>query len=166
MEALRPELAANGRGRGAMIEAIRTLMRSKLNNAEWGTKLKGALMSAYAGRQFTQTRVMAAGWATHNRCLSCLQHIVEAEETVAEKVQDLSGRSPPRKLAYSRSTPRSSRSRGHRSVALSTACGRARCLSRVGLSMRVRKTGGGPRMVGGRDQWRWSVPLLHGHRLR
>ena len=29
---------------------------------------------------------MAAGWATHNRCLACLQHIVEAEETVTEKV--------------------------------------------------------------------------------
>ena len=86
IEDLHPELAENGSGRGAMMEAIWTLLRSKQNNEEWGPKLKGALMSVFSGRQFPQTRAMAAGWATYNRCLACLQHIVEAEETVTEKV--------------------------------------------------------------------------------
>ena len=76
-----PELAANGAGRGAMMNPIRTLLKSKANSAEWNPTLRGGLKSVTAGRQWTQTRVRAAGWSTHNRCLACLQTIVEDEET-------------------------------------------------------------------------------------
>ena len=80
-----PELAANGTGRGAMFEAIWSLMRSKTNDETWGPKLKGALISQVSARQFTQARVFAAGWSDHNRCLACLQQIVLAEESGGER---------------------------------------------------------------------------------
>ena len=38
------------------------------------------LSSTLAGRQWAQVRVVAAGWASHNKCLACLQSIVEKEE--------------------------------------------------------------------------------------
>ena len=32
-----------------------------------------------AGRQWTQTRVFKAGWSEHNRCIACLNAIVDAD---------------------------------------------------------------------------------------
>ena len=80
-----PELAANGTGRGAMFEAIWSLMRSKTNDDTWGPKFRGALISQVSARQFTQARAFAAGWTDHNRCLACLQQIVIAEESEGER---------------------------------------------------------------------------------
>ena len=48
-----PELAANGEGRGAMLDPIWTLLNSKKNTAEWNPKLRGGLKSAISGRQYT-----------------------------------------------------------------------------------------------------------------
>ena len=55
-----------------MIEAVWSLLRPKQNDVEWGQQFKGALLSAYIGRQFTQSRVMAVGWTTHNKRLARL----------------------------------------------------------------------------------------------
>ena len=54
-----------------MIEAVWSLLRSKQNDSELGPQFNRALLSAYTGRQFTQSRVMAAGWATHSKCFVC-----------------------------------------------------------------------------------------------
>ena len=62
------------------MDPIWTLLNSKKNTTEWNRKLRGGLKSVVVGKQYTQTRVMAAGWAKHNRCLACLQSIVEGEE--------------------------------------------------------------------------------------
>ena len=44
-----------------------------------GTRREAAqvLKSAIAGRQYPQARAYAAGWATHNKCLSCLHNLTE-----------------------------------------------------------------------------------------
>ena len=68
-----------------MFEAIWSLLRSKANDEQWGPKFKGALSSVVAARQFTQSRVFAAGWSDHNRCLACLQRIVMSEESESER---------------------------------------------------------------------------------
>ena len=36
-------------------------------------------MPPLAGRQYLQTRVFAAGWSEHNRCVVCLYDIVQAD---------------------------------------------------------------------------------------
>ena len=76
-----PELAKHGSGRGAMMQPIWTLLKSRENTDEWNPTLRGGLASTLAGRQFPQVRCFAAGWTTHNKCLACLQTIVEDEET-------------------------------------------------------------------------------------
>ena len=62
------------------MDPIWTLLSSNKNTTHWNRKLRGGLKSLVAGKQYSQTRVMAAGWAKHNRCLACLQTIVEGEE--------------------------------------------------------------------------------------
>ena len=79
METLYPQLAANGSGRGATMEPLWQLINSKVNNEQWNPDLRGCLKSAFAGRQYPQTRVMAAGGADHNICITCLSAIVDAE---------------------------------------------------------------------------------------
>ena len=76
-----PELATNGSGRGAMMQPIWSLLRSRKEDLEWNSTLRSGLGSALAGRQFPQTRCFAAGWSTHNKCNACLQTIVEETET-------------------------------------------------------------------------------------
>ena len=63
------------------MEPIWSLLKSKRNDSDWNSKLRGGLKSTASGRQWTQTRVKAAGWAEHNKCTACLQTIVESEET-------------------------------------------------------------------------------------
>ena len=55
------------------------LLKSKQNDEEWNPACRGALKSALAGRQYPQTRVFAAGWSKHNRCILCLHDIVQAD---------------------------------------------------------------------------------------
>ena len=81
MERLYPQLSVSGSGRGATMEPIWQLLRSTTNTAEWNPEFRGSLKSAFANRQYTQTRVMSAGWADHNRCLTCLSNIVDAESS-------------------------------------------------------------------------------------
>ena len=61
------------------MEPLWQLINSKVNNEQWNPDFRGCLKSAFAGRQYPQTRVMAAGWADHNRCISCLSAIVDSE---------------------------------------------------------------------------------------
>ena len=55
------------------------LLKSKQNDDEWKPACRGALRSAIAGRQYPQTRVFAAGWSEHNRCIFCL-HIIPQDD--------------------------------------------------------------------------------------
>ena len=83
VDKLYPQLAANGSGGGASMEPLWQLINSKVNNEQWNPDFRGCLKSAFAGRQYPQTRVMAAGWSDHNRCVSCLSTIVDSEGTNA-----------------------------------------------------------------------------------
>ena len=74
-----PQLAANGAGRGALMEPLWQLLNTKTKDAGWNEQHKAGLKSAAAGRQFTQARVKLCGWAKHDRCTACLNHIVEQE---------------------------------------------------------------------------------------
>ena len=85
VEAVIPELAANGSGRGAMMQPIWTLLKSRREDMEWNASLRSGLASLLAGRQFPQTRCFAAGWVTHNKCTACLQAIVEKAETGCQR---------------------------------------------------------------------------------
>jgi hypothetical protein len=64
-------------GRGAFMEPIWRLLRSRQNDDEWNPVLRGSLRSAMANRQYPQCRVKAAGWSTHDRCLFCLNDEIE-----------------------------------------------------------------------------------------
>ena len=55
----------------------------KGKQATLSPKEQGCLRSVAAGRQYTQTRVKACGWAEHDRCLACLQGIVESDRAKA-----------------------------------------------------------------------------------
>ena len=63
------------------MEPMWQLINSKVNNEQWNPDFRGCLKSAFAGRQYPQTRVMAAGWSDHNRCITCLSTIVDTEDT-------------------------------------------------------------------------------------
>jgi hypothetical protein len=78
-----PQLAANGAGRGALIEPIWQLLNTRATDDSWTEKHKAGLRSAMAGRQFTQTRVKRCGWSGHDRCLACLSRIVDSESPQA-----------------------------------------------------------------------------------
>ena len=71
------ELGADVAGRGAFMEPIWQLLRSKQNDSEWNPMLRGSLRSALANRQYAQCRVMAAGWSLHDMCLFCLNSIID-----------------------------------------------------------------------------------------
>ena len=75
-EAKFPDLAANGSGRGAMMQPIWSLLKDQRNDDQWDSNCRGGLRSTLAGRQFTQNRCYAAGWSDHDRCLACLYRIV------------------------------------------------------------------------------------------
>jgi hypothetical protein len=64
-------------GRGAFMEPIWQLLNSRQNDDEWNPTLRGSLRSALANRQYPQSRVKAAGWSTHDRCLFCLNSLIE-----------------------------------------------------------------------------------------
>ena len=57
IEKVCPQLAANGSGRGALMEPVWQLLNTTANSDEWNGKHKAGLRSAAAGRQFTQARV-------------------------------------------------------------------------------------------------------------
>ena len=61
------------------------LLKSSRNDEKWNPKLRGGLRSLLAYRQFPQSRVFAAGWSEHNRCILCLHGIVQ---------RDTGGRAP------------------------------------------------------------------------
>ena len=61
------------------MELVWQLLNTKVKDDEWNGKHKAGLRSAAAGRQFTQARVMLCGWADHDRCLVCLNDLVESE---------------------------------------------------------------------------------------
>ena len=61
------------------MEPIWRILQAKATNADWTPQHQGGLRSAIAGRQFPQARMKAAGWAKHDRCLVCLNEIVEKE---------------------------------------------------------------------------------------
>ena len=65
-------------GNGAFIEPIWKLLSSKQQDPEWNSALRGSLRSALVGRQWSQQRCHAAGFAAHNRCLLCLNGAVES----------------------------------------------------------------------------------------
>ena len=64
-------------GRGAFMEPIWKLLRSRQNDDEWNPVLRGSLRSALANRQYPQCRVKAAGWSVHDKCLFCLNSNIE-----------------------------------------------------------------------------------------
>ena len=64
VEKKHPYLATSGRGRGANMAPIWKLLRSKGQSENWHAGHRGALRSAFAGRQWTQSRCKAAGFAT------------------------------------------------------------------------------------------------------
>ena len=64
-------------GRGAFMEPIWKLLRSRQNDDEWNPVLRGSLRSALANRQYPQCRVKAAGWSMHDKCLCCLNSNIE-----------------------------------------------------------------------------------------
>ena len=76
VEKLFPVLRCNGSGRGALMEPVWRLLAMK-DTDDWNGNHKGCLRSVLAGRQYPQVRVMAAGWAKHNRCLACLSKMVD-----------------------------------------------------------------------------------------
>ena len=53
--------------------------QAKAKHEEWNPACRGALKSALACRQYPQTRVFAAVWSVHNRCILCLHDIVQAD---------------------------------------------------------------------------------------
>ena len=73
------QLAVNGSGRGAIMEPLWQLLNAKTTSEDWNERHKAGLRSAAAGRQFTQSRVKLCGWSNHDRCLVCLNELVEKE---------------------------------------------------------------------------------------
>ena len=94
VEAELPQLRKGGSGTGALMEPITKLLKSKANNEDWNLALRGSLRSAIAGRQYPQSRVFAAGWADHNKCLSCLQKLVVLGTTTT-RLRRIRGKSKP-----------------------------------------------------------------------
>ena len=79
LEKTLPQLFKGGTGNGALMAPVWKLLKSNQNDEEWNPACRGALKSALAGRQYPQTRVFAAGWSEHNRCILCLHDIVQAD---------------------------------------------------------------------------------------
>lgn len=79
VEKLNPQLSMHGSGRGATMEPIWQQLKASTNDVNWNPEYRGALKSAYAGWQWAQTRVNAAGWAEHDRCILCLSTLVDQE---------------------------------------------------------------------------------------
>ena len=71
-----PTLCRGNLGVGADMTGIWNLLRSREQTGRWNYQFKGALRSALAGRQYTQSRCYAAGFATHKACLVCLYHLL------------------------------------------------------------------------------------------
>ena len=80
-----PTLSLGNLGVGAEMTGIWSLLRSKEQSGRWNYQFKGALKSALAGRQFTQSRCYAVGFATHKACLVCLHHLMPRR---TEEAQD------------------------------------------------------------------------------
>ena len=72
------EAGADIAGRGAFMEPIWQLLKSRQNDENWNPLLRGSLRSALANRQYPQCRVKAAGWSSHDRCLFCLNASIES----------------------------------------------------------------------------------------
>ena len=53
------------------------LLRSKLQTDEWHAGHRAALKSAFANRQWSQTRCFGANFVKHGKCLLCLDDIVK-----------------------------------------------------------------------------------------
>ena len=79
LERTMPQLARGGSGNGALMDPVWKLLKSRQNDEDRNPAGRGALKSALAGRQYPQTRVFAAGWSQHNRCILCLYDIVQAD---------------------------------------------------------------------------------------
>ena len=79
-----PTLGMGNLGVGAEMSGIWSLLRSKEQSGRWNYQFKGALKSAIAGRQYTQSRCYAAGFATHKACLVCLHHLMPRRTTENE----------------------------------------------------------------------------------
>ena len=71
-----PTLCSGNLGVGAEMTGIWSLLRSREQSNRWNYQFRGALKSALAGRQYTQSRCFAAGFATHKACLVCLHHLM------------------------------------------------------------------------------------------
>ena len=78
-----PTLCMGNLGVGAEMSGIWSLLRSKEQSGRWNYQFKGALKSALAGRQYTQSRCYAAGFATHKACLVCLHHLMPRRTVAA-----------------------------------------------------------------------------------
>ena len=74
------------------MEPVWYALNSKKCQNKWDAKQKGSMKSAMAGRQFTQTRVKACQWASHDRCLVCLQKIVLDDCPSASHREDASSK--------------------------------------------------------------------------
>ena len=72
IENVHHSLAASGTGRGAVMDPIWKLLRSRENSRAWNPSLRGALRSAIANRQWPQARAFKAGFASHAKCLFCV----------------------------------------------------------------------------------------------
>ena len=87
LEVLMPQLKKGGSGVGALMEPITKLLKSKENSETWNPALRGSLKSAIAGRQYPQSRVFAAGWATHNKCIFCLHNLVNLGASMVRRTR-------------------------------------------------------------------------------
>ena len=61
------------------MEPVWRLLKSKSEKDDWNRHYRGGLRSAIANRQFPQARMLACGFATHGKCLMCLNKIVDDE---------------------------------------------------------------------------------------
>ena len=74
-----PTLALGNLGVGAEMQGIWQLLRSKEETERWNHHFRGAWKSAFAGRQYPQSRCFVAGFASHDRRLVCLYDLMGKE---------------------------------------------------------------------------------------
>ena len=65
------------------MEPLWRLLNTKRKDTWWDEGHKAGLRSAAAGRQYPQVKVKLCGWSVHDRCLICLNDIVEEDAPYA-----------------------------------------------------------------------------------
>ena len=71
-----PRLAMDGVGDGACMEPLWKLLHSKRQDDGWNDGHNARFRSAFANRQWTQSRCHSAKLVAHNKCLLCLDDLM------------------------------------------------------------------------------------------